>query len=893
MSSSDKTAEYAITADPTGFQAGMDKAVQAAKEAQNQIAASMGSLGDAFNLVKGHLAAFTALLGGGKMFKDGIAETVQLTGETVKLSKALGISMTDASGLNVALKGIGSSADVYTDANAKLVKQVRTNEEGVKAMGVATRGANGEYLNGKQLMMNAIEALKGYKEGTDRNLAAQVLFGKGAADAASLLKLTEKGMADATIKAAALGLVIGPEQAAKTKAYKESLNDVKLVMEGIMNTIGQAAMPVFTELAQWFSAAGPSAVGVFKEVFSEVGNLFQIVMDIAKELWSDLKDVFNGIVQIITDAVGGDIAKNFEFWKSLMTVVQVAALGLKNGIVIGFEIIRGEVLALIEYLKMFAAVAVAAMHLDWAGVKSAWSDGTQAIEKVVSDSAARIVAKSAKTAEQMQLALMGGAPKAPDAAPKAPTGKSYTDPKAGAADGKEVSNSLKAQFAVIKAELDGQLAIQKEHLTEAQEAYNDAYKHNLLTTTEFYAAKLAIEQQGVKGAIAIKEEELRETQALQAKALATGKQSDVLSLKAQEIKLTAELTVLNAQAFNTEVKNTRELTDALLQKKTAMQEIARVSQQQVGSAQIDRERIMLDQAKALHEISDAQAIQAEAALQERLYQIDLQALRDKEQQFDGNLEKIAANNAAIEQLERQHQTKIIQIKSQATVEANKDMTAMNAGIRSSLESSMASMMQGTMTLQKGMQAVNGAILQGFTQMISKKVTAWAMGETAQTGATIAGDATRTTSSWMAATQSVMANAWAAVKNIAMKAWEVAASVYAAIAAIPYVGPFLAPVMAGAATVAVLGFAANIASAEGGYDIPAGVNPMTQLHQKEMVLPEGPADVIRSLSSGGGGGGDSFTVHVNATDAQSVARLFRDNGQHIVTALKAQRRNFAY
>lgn len=884
MSSSDKTAEYAITADPTGFQAGMDKAISAAKEAQSQIAASMGGVGDAFKLVQGHLAAFTALLGGGKMFKDGIAETVKLTGETTMLSKSLGISMTAASTLNVALKGIGSSADVYTESNAKLLKQVRTNEDGVKAMGVATRGSNGELLNGQQLMDNAIGALKGYKEGTDRNLAAQTLFGKGAAEATALLKLNSDVMAQAAIKAAALGLVIGPEQAAKTRAYKESLNEVKLVIEGIMNTIGQAAMPVFTELARWFSAVGPAAVGVFQAVFSEVGNLFQIVMDIAKELWSDLKDVFNGIVEIITTAVGGDIAENFQFWKSLMTVVQVAALGLKNGIVIAFEVIRGAIFLMIDNLKTYAAVAVAAFHLDWDGVKSAWTEGVQSAEKVIAESQARIIAKSAQTAEQMQQALMGGAPKAPDTAPKAKTGKSYIEPDA--KDGKEVSNSLKAQSAVIKAELEGQLTIQKEYLTEAQDAYNDAYKHNLLTTGEFYAAKLAIEQQGFKGAIGIKEEELRQLQALQAKAQASGKQSDILSLKAQELKITAELTVLNAQAANTEIKNTRELTDALQQKQIAMQEIARVSQQQVGSAEIDRERIMLAESLALRKISDEQAIAAEAVLQERLFQIDLQALQEKTQQFDGNLEKIAANNAAIEQLERTHQTKIIAIKSQATVAANKDMTAMNAGIRSSLESSMASMMQGTMTLKKGLQAVWGAILQGFTQFVAKKVASWALGETAQTGATVAGNAVRVESDWMAATQSVMANAWSAIKNIAMKAWEAAASVYASIAAIPYVGPFLAPVMAVAATGAVMGFAANIASARGGYDIPAGINPLTQLHEKEMVLPQAQADAVRNMTNGGGSG-DGGTIQIVTTGGQFIHK------DQLATLLKKMKRNFEF
>ncbi|WP_426196186.1 hypothetical protein [Massilia sp. DWR3-1-1] len=64
---------------------------------------------------------------------------------------------------------------------------------------------------------------------------------------------------------------------------------------------------------------------------------------------------------------------------------------------------------------------------------------------------------------------------------------------------------------------------------------------------------------------------------------------------------------------------------------------------------------------------------------------------------------------------------------------------------------------------------------------------------------------------------------------------------------------------------------TIASAEGGYDIPGGVNPVTQLHEKEMVLPKGPADVIRGLAANGGGAGAGFklTLVNNGTQQRVV------------------------
>lgn len=60
-----------------------------------------------------------------------------------------------------------------------------------------------------------------------------------------------------------------------------------------------------------------------------------------------------------------------------------------------------------------------------------------------------------------------------------------------------------------------------------------------------------------------------------------------------------------------------------------------------------------------------------------------------------------------------------------------------------------------------------------------------------------------------------------------------------------------------------GAAGATASAAGGYDIPSGENPLTQLHEKEMVLPAQYADVIRGLA-GNGGTGASGGININTS-----------------------------
>jgi hypothetical protein len=144
-----------------------------------------------------------------------------------------------------------------------------------------------------------------------------------------------------------------------------------------------------------------------------------------------------------------------------------------------------------------------------------------------------------------------------------------------------------------------------------------------------------------------------------------------------------------------------------------------------------------------------------------------------------------------------------------------------------------------------------------------------------------GEAARNVASGMAdafakqASQNIATMAEEAVTGKGIRSQEIrddagaaAAGAYKAIAAIPYVGPFLAPAAAAVAYSAVLAFD----SAEGGWDIPAGVNPSgVQLHEREMVLPAPLAEGIRNMvgqqnsanNAPRGGGGGVTTVHLHA------------------------------
>ena len=83
---------------------------------------------------------------------------------------------------------------------------------------------------------------------------------------------------------------------------------------------------------------------------------------------------------------------------------------------------------------------------------------------------------------------------------------------------------------------------------------------------------------------------------------------------------------------------------------------------------------------------------------------------------------------------------------------------------------------------------------------------------------------------------------------------------------------------------------RIPSASGGFDIPKGLNPMTQLHEQEMVLPAHIANPLRDQLAQGpaaGQGGDGGTVVINATGGDFIHK--RD----LVKVLTQMKRDFRF
>jgi hypothetical protein len=909
----DQAANVQFGGDATGAVEAARKAAEAVKASVEQMKLSMEKLNSQFEYVTKGFKAISAAVAGGSALKEFVSAAVDVTKQAQSMGKSLGVSATDASVFKSALNEVGVSGDLVAMAGKRVTMALSQGGEKFAALGVQTRDANGEFRNSRDIMLDVNEKLRGFKEGTDRNIESMKIYGRSYADLAPFINkftadLEGEELAHAGLKkeqleglsaseryaviqdylkqrAMALNLVVGQESVDAVRAYGIAQRGMKEVFEGVERTIGEALLPRLTDLGKWFNSIGPTAVSMMRGIMETYLVLQDTVKESAISMGQELFRMFELVGGAIRKAFGQDSEgiSGMQIFANALTALAVLMVSFGGVARETFEVVGSMVMYGISGLMSYGRVLERVMHLDFKGAIKAFAEGVLERENIVKDSNARLLAMNAETAERLKLLLEGN----PTAA------KKFTDAKPPKSDGESSTGGKEkkdGRAGLLKAQLDADLAVQKEAAAEVLRVLEDQHAKELLSDRQFYAAKVTMEQEGIDREADAKKAELAQVQVDMGKKVNAelGKQN---ALKAQAAKIEGELTVLSLKRLDAAAAGERALTDAEEKRNTKLAEARIASNRKLADLDIAAQEESLSQSKQMGEITAAQELTQQRALLDAKYAAEMQELAERLAlvKYDQAARmKIMDDMAAAA---KTYDNNVAKNANSVALEAAKPFLSMRDSMASAFQQGLDGMFDKSKSFGAKMKALWVGLSTAFVQeMVTKKVAKWAAGETAQTAATLAGTAERTAAEWWASAQSVAATAWAAVKNIATYAYEAAAAAFKAVAGIPVVGPYLAVGAAAAALVAVGAFASHIASAEGGYDIPAGVNPITQLHEREMVLPAKQADVIRSMADSGGSGGGP-TVNYHDHSGRLSRQQIRENASAIADELGRLNRNF--
>ncbi|MBP2544865.1 phage tail protein [Acinetobacter guillouiae] len=416
-----------------------------------------------------------------------------------------------------------------------------------------------------------------------------------------------------------------------------------------------------------------------------------------------------------------------------------------------------------------------------------------------------------------------------------------------------------------------------------------------------------------------------------------------------QLELTKELDRIEKSTLNSEDKKTsKEKAEKESQDKIvalnleAFEKIKAIYEQEIQFKQDQAQRIY-EQKKAQIQadldagrISNVEKVQLEKQLEDQLHQIKrdgLLARLDLENQQSsisgkGAGQATISNNIA--ELDSQKTVSDIGAPKKLDEAQLADFEKKFGGLTSRMsglwDQGMQSMMNGTLTWKNALSAIYSELAAEFIQkmitaplkeyvkgmaprlaaklgLIKAETALEVSGQAAQTTAVVTGEGMKTAATSTGVFARLGLKLMEVLKSIMMSAWEAMAAAWAALSAIPIVGPALGVAAGIAAFAGVSAIVGKVSSARGGFDIPAGVNPMTQLHEEEMVLPKQHANTIRALgksvmgdgsmpmAQASAGGGEVNNFNFQSWDSKDLRRFAKKHGREFVGGMKGYKRNF--
>lgn len=793
--------------------------VDTAQIVGNTLVGSLGLAGTAFAALGAAAAAALAVISVHAVRVG--EETGRLAGQFDQTTEAIG-----------KLQGVSRRTGVSVEDLAQSMHDLKTNLKdedadtgnALKALGVDADALKGKDIPGQMRVL--AEAFSHTKDSADKAAIAEQIFGENWKD---ILPEMNKGVEH-----------LDRMQAMAKRAGTSLSDDMVAGLRGS----GDAAANVgfaFSELGESFSGLG---LAIFSKIKPAVDGLMMG--------FSGLIESLAGVIQSITQAIGGTGALSTAFdalgtaLKGIVTIV--------DGVILVF---RGVVATVTLVGATISNVFVTSAEVAAGFGRDIIALGPKAFGALVQ--AAVAAAK----------AIMSPFVSVGEGIGKALTGD-FAGAKAALAN---IGNNFGAEMDKAKAALGGL------ELTETKAAFARGLDRMDSDMKRFGASvtKATQDFQGQMTTIWSKEGAKREQIAdRNAKHFEKGEGGKSGGKTTGDAARTAQL----------EIEGEIQALRAGLEQKKLMIEQDFITK-----------KISEDQKVALVRAAVEEEYRAEAALLAKMGEIEGM----KASQKQAVLNKIA-------QLENKHRTDMLQLDNQALQVSMRSWQNLFGSISQSISGSIMGMLNGTQTLKQAVANVAQSMIQSFLQAKVKMVADWAAGvaarmglttaekanevvategaEAAKTAAVAAGVAARTGAEATGSATSILSVIGNAFKSIMSSVGQTTAGVTGFMA--PLVGP-AAPAIGAASGAAIM--AESLAFLPS-YDVGSWQLDRDQLamvHAGEMIVPSrgGVADEFRSFLGGGmrqqgqppASQGDVH-LHVHATDAHSVARMFKDHGNHL-------------
>ena len=230
--------------------------------------------------------------------------------DLITLSNQTGLSAEKLQELQYAARFVDVEVETMAAGMAKVTKAVGQandkNEEYItlsNGLTVATKDANGQLKSSEEIFYDSVDALGSIANETEREIAAQELFGRSYQDLMPLIKEGSKGLKGYADEAHNVGAVLSDDTLAAAGQFDDMMQTLEASTKGLTATLGVAAIPAVTEVVN-------SIVGVVPEITKAIktgdwDSAGKALSDAVGGLIGKITDALPGLVKLGSSLIGG------------------------------------------------------------------------------------------------------------------------------------------------------------------------------------------------------------------------------------------------------------------------------------------------------------------------------------------------------------------------------------------------------------------------------------------------------------------------------------------------------------------------------------------------------------------------------------------------------------
>lgn len=271
----DKDYVQKISAEPSSFVAGWQKAASAARNGSDDIQRAAKGLNSSFDLMRASLVSLGTLATGG-LFAAVVKSSANLQDELSKSAQKAGVMTEAFSASAYAAKLADLSNEDLTKAYVKLGVALTNAQQGQKEQAELFKRLKLDPQNIKdadQLLLELAQRFASMEDGAKKTSLAVDVFGeKLGPRLIPFLNAGKDGLEALRKEAADLGIVVSTQAGRDAEKFNDSLTTMGTAVRGASMQIGNVLIPELTKAATFFTDVAKES-GVWEATLASIGRI--------------------------------------------------------------------------------------------------------------------------------------------------------------------------------------------------------------------------------------------------------------------------------------------------------------------------------------------------------------------------------------------------------------------------------------------------------------------------------------------------------------------------------------------------------------------------------------------------------------------------------------------